>query len=70
MTNLTEKQRAALTALRDVMKEHDIAFFGMCHDPVIGSYSAGFWIDEDGFQPELEPLDFTVIAKLLEQETE
>ena len=34
MTNLTKKQRAAFEALRDVMKEHDIAFLGTCHDAV------------------------------------
>lgn len=30
MSDLTEKQRAALVALRDVMKEHEIRFSGDC----------------------------------------
>lgn len=69
MTNLTEKQRAALEALRDVMREHEIGFMATVHDyhyetrPIL-------YIGENGIDTKAEVLESKDITDLLEQEKE
>ena len=64
MTNLTEKQRAALTALRDVMKEHDIVFWSFDD---MGIYPV---VRFDIFSPMGSEMSHELLTILLEQETE